>query len=700
MATPPRIRLRAAPARAVFVALMVVIPLLVPSPPAGAVEDPPDPIDTPTAQAPQPFTCTGDAFIVQRASSGKFQLYHADQTQSPLVFDPLGPEHPVGFLNSTGFNRPLQLIEGWVKGQGVVILDANGEMTTLGIPTGMSGNEHYYAGDISLDGNTYYLGLGNRIATIDLSTMTLVRDIPMNPARAIADYAVHPRTGVVYSVDSNGRVITIDPITGTTTATSPLPGWNNTRGPVGATWFTASGNLLAYQNQGYLNEIDLTNLRVISLQQGPASGSNDGTACVNDAIGAALDINPESSSSAALPARIAVDFVIENFSASDPLTSLQAWGDLGHIFGQPGVDWTLAEMGRRVGPATAVANPNFDGVTDIELFAPGSALGPGETVLMRAVIVLNTPGVYRAQFGAVGTNPKGIIFGDTSTAGLDPDGTDNDHSPDELEVTVIDLEGAIRGTVFEDTNGNGVQDAGEAVKGGVTVVVTLPDGNRRTTTSNALGQFVVGALLQGDFRVQADPPTSWTTTTPEQRVTLALGQDVDVGLIGVRRPDVDLAIDVELIDTPTHLSDVDWHITVSNIGSLADNGPVTLTITLEKGLDTPIANGNGWSCVPNGIQMDCSIPLVVNPGTSVATVALRTRVIANETEVVRLSGSVSGSGFDPVTTNNTDEDQDVVVEGMAATGLETPGKLALGLGLIMLGTALLGWSKRLAAQLG
>lgn len=683
-------------------ALLVALPLAVPSAAmgaAGAAEDPTAAPTDPTAQAPQPFTCTGDAFIVQRAASGKFQLYHADQTQSPLVFDPLGPEHSVGFLNSTGFNRPLQLIEGWVKGQGVVTLDANGEMTTLGIPTGMTGNEHYYAGDISLDGNTYYLGHGSRIATIDLSTMTLVRDIPLNPRRGLADYAVHPRTGVVYSVDTNGRVLTIDPVTGTTTASAALSGWDNTRGPVGATWFTASGNLLAYQNQGYLNEIDITNQRVISQQQGPASASNDGTACVNDAIGAALNIEPESAASAALPARIAVDFVIENFSPSDILTSLQAWGDLGHIFGQPGVDWTLASMDRRVGPATAVANPNFDGVTDIELFAPGSALGPNETVLMRAVIVLNTPGVYRAQFGTIGTNPRGIIFGDTSTAGLDPDGTDNDHSPDELEVTVVDLEGAIRGTVFEDTDGNGVQDAGEAVKGGITVVVTLPDGTRKTTTSNALGQFVIGALLQGDFRVQAEPPTSWTTTTPEQQVTLALGQDVDVGLIGVRRPDVDLAIDVKLIDTPTHLSDVDWQITVSNIGTLADNGPVTLDITLEKGLDTPIANGNGWTCVPNGIQLNCSIPLVVNPGTSVATVALRTRVIANETEVVRLSGSVSGSGFDPVTTNNTAEDQDVVVEGMAATGLETPGKLALALGLIMLGAALLGWSRRLAAPL-
>ncbi|WP_036227629.1 beta strand repeat-containing protein, partial [Mesoflavibacter zeaxanthinifaciens] len=67
--------------------------------------------------------------------------------------------------------------------------------------------------------------------------------------------------------------------------------------------------------------------------------------------------------------------------------------------------------------------------------------------------------------------------------------------------------GDLSGTVFEDTNGNGVQDAGEAGIAGVDVVVTDVDGNPTTVTTDANGDWTLNDVALGDATVDVDETT-------------------------------------------------------------------------------------------------------------------------------------------------------------------------------------------------
>ena len=74
--------------------------------------------------------------------------------------------------------------------------------------------------------------------------------------------------------------------------------------------------------------------------------------------------------------------------------------------------------------------------------------------------------------------------------------------------------GAIGDTVFEDTNGNGVQDDGEQGIAGITVTLTLPDGSTQTTTTNGAGAYLFDELPAGNYTVEVgDGPTGSTLTT-------------------------------------------------------------------------------------------------------------------------------------------------------------------------------------------
>ncbi|PSG95184.1 SdrD B-like domain-containing protein, partial [Mesoflavibacter zeaxanthinifaciens] len=59
----------------------------------------------------------------------------------------------------------------------------------------------------------------------------------------------------------------------------------------------------------------------------------------------------------------------------------------------------------------------------------------------------------------------------------------------------------------EDTNGNGVQDAGEEGIAGVDVVVTDVDGNPTTVTTDANGDWTATDIPVGDATVDVDETT-------------------------------------------------------------------------------------------------------------------------------------------------------------------------------------------------
>ncbi|MBD1889535.1 SdrD B-like domain-containing protein [Coleofasciculus sp. FACHB-SPT9] len=97
-------------------------------------------------------------------------------------------------------------------------------------------------------------------------------------------------------------------------------------------------------------------------------------------------------------------------------------------------------------------------------------------------------------------------------------------------------QGTIGDRVFNDTNGNGIQDAGEPGISGVTVTLTGPNGTV-TTTTDANGNYNFSNLPAGNYTVAVNtPPTGFTATATPSAITLATGQNVDNADFGFRQP--------------------------------------------------------------------------------------------------------------------------------------------------------------------
>jgi hypothetical protein len=78
---------------------------------------------------------------------------------------------------------------------------------------------------------------------------------------------------------------------------------------------------------------------------------------------------------------------------------------------------------------------------------------------------------------------------------------------------------SIFGHVFNDANGNGIQDSGEAGLAGVTLYIDVKNigafaTGDPTTVSDAAGNFGFAALAAGTYVVREVPPSGYHLTTP------------------------------------------------------------------------------------------------------------------------------------------------------------------------------------------
>ncbi|HNU52412.1 MAG TPA: SdrD B-like domain-containing protein [Verrucomicrobiota bacterium] len=89
--------------------------------------------------------------------------------------------------------------------------------------------------------------------------------------------------------------------------------------------------------------------------------------------------------------------------------------------------------------------------------------------------------------------------------------------------------GTVTGVVFEDRNGNGLQDAGESGLGGV--VVALASEERTVTATTALdGSFQFADVIPGLYVATETDPLGFVSTTPNQR-TLNVGSGGSASVI-------------------------------------------------------------------------------------------------------------------------------------------------------------------------
>ena len=100
------------------------------------------------------------------------------------------------------------------------------------------------------------------------------------------------------------------------------------------------------------------------------------------------------------------------------------------------------------------------------------------------------------------------------------------------------LTATISGTKFNDLNGNGVKDAGEAGVSGVTIQLRAADQSVKTTTTDASGNFSFTAVTPGTYTLSEVVPVGFVQTTPGGAgtisVTVTAGQNATGFLFGNR----------------------------------------------------------------------------------------------------------------------------------------------------------------------
>ena len=171
---------------------------------------------------------------------------------------------------------------------------------------------------------------------------------------------------------------------------------------------------------------------------------------------------------------------------------------------------------------------------------------------------------------------------------------------------------SITGIVFNDTNGNGIQDAGEVPISGVTVQLRNSAGTViATATTNSSGAYNFSNLAAGQYTVtEIDPAGYISTTLNTVAVSLSAGTNATVHfgdqLTGTAQIADPAVIKFGSPSTATVGTAVVYTITVGNNGTinatnvvLTDTKPafldiVSITISPNPGL-TPIIVGNTFT---------------------------------------------------------------------------------------------------------
>ncbi|MCK1244256.1 carboxypeptidase regulatory-like domain-containing protein [Streptococcus uberis] len=160
-------------------------------------------------------------------------------------------------------------------------------------------------------------------------------------------------------------------------------------------------------------------------------------------------------------------------------------------------------------------------------------------------------------------------------------------------------------TVWEDTDKDGTQDAGEPGIPGVTVILTNPDGSTETTTTDENGHYEFTDLPNGDYTVTFETPNGYTPTTSNtgDDTKDSDGQVVKVTVDGSDNPTIDSGF-VKEVHT---IGDTVWEDT--NKDGIQDAGEpgipgVTVTLTNPDGTTvTTRTDANGhyeFTELPNG----------------------------------------------------------------------------------------------------
>jgi LruC domain-containing protein len=240
------------------------------------------------ALAANPFeSCPTQAFIVQSPGSVPI-LYGVDLAIGS--YTTLSPDMGTSTVNGVGFSYHDNYLYGWDYGAGT-LAQFGDDYQSRALSVANKISKPFFVGDVSILENAWFgyrSGFGlYRIDLSDPESPLIMEQIASsgtlgNPK--LTDMAFHPYDGLIYAVDNDGYLMTIDPATGETVILSQvlneaLEGFNFT---FGAQYFDVNGNLyLSNNSNGYVYRVTLDGLSSTALffTYGPSSNSNDGARC-------------------------------------------------------------------------------------------------------------------------------------------------------------------------------------------------------------------------------------------------------------------------------------------------------------------------------------------------------------------------------------------------------------------------------------
>jgi uncharacterized repeat protein (TIGR01451 family) len=301
----------------------------------------------------------------------------------------------------------------------------------------------------------------------------------------------------------------------------------------------------------------------------------------------------------------------------------------------PGDDYNVSVL---------VGDFNGDSIPDLCLTSGTTVsvwLGNGDGTFLSAVTYpssLNIMPVFSADLNGDGKMDLVAVSANSSGINILLGNGDGTFQPPVVYGNNI---GAVYSAVVGDINGDGKLDLTIPTSSAIVVLYGNGDGTFQSATT-LISLDDVGPQVIADFN--GDGITDVAVLSAESGlVNVYLGGAVP-----------DLAVAVDHGNGLTHgQTGAEYHITVSNVGSLASSGAVNVTDSMPSGITATAIGGNGWGCTLASLSCTRSDSLAA--GASYPQIAVMVNLANSLTGSVTNTATVSGGG-DANASNNTASD--------------------------------------------